>query len=43
MVETVVRRMEDIEKVQEDHGERIREQEASTRKNTEKIDETEKA
>ena len=38
MVETV----EEIEKTQADHGERLLEQEVTTRKNTEKIDDTEK-
>ena len=42
IVETVVRKMEDIEKTQADQGERLLEQEASTRKNSEKIEETEK-
>ena len=42
IVETVVKRMEDIEKTQADHGARLLEQETSTRKNGEKIDETEK-
>ena len=41
-METVVRKMEDIEKTQADQGERLLEQEASTRKNSEKIEETEK-
>ena len=42
VVETVVKRMEVIEKTQTDHGERLLEQEANTRKNIEKIEETEK-
>lgn len=41
VVETLVKRMEEIEKTQADHGERLSEQEASTRKNAEKIIETE--
>ena len=41
IVETVVKRMEDIEKTQTDHGERLLVQEESTRKNKEKIEETE--
>ena len=40
VVETVVKRMEEIEKTQADHGERLLKQESSTRKNKEKIDET---
>ena len=40
VVETVVKRMEGIERIQADHGERLLEQEASTRKNQEKIAET---
>ena len=42
VVESVVKRMEDIEKTQADHGERIIAQETSTRQNRDKIDETEK-
>ena len=40
-VETVVKRMEVIEKVQADHGKRLDEQEVRTQKNTKNIDETE--
>ena len=40
VVETVVKRMEDIERTQLDHGERLLEQEASTKKTKERIDET---
>ena len=42
VVETVVKRMEAIEKTQVEHGERLLEQEVTTRKNTEKIVDTEK-
>ena len=40
VVETVVKRMEDIEKTQVEHGERLQEQEAITKKHKEKIEET---
>ena len=42
VVETVVKRMEVIEKTQADHGERLQIQEVSTRENRDKIEETEK-
>ena len=41
VVETVVKRMEGLEKVQAEHGEKLVQQEASIRKNYEKIDQTE--